>query len=258
MPLSENHKAEKRSEPVSVLVFHCFALPTKKMLDLLKKSGASVHYIIQRNGKVLKLVDEEKVAYHAGLSFWRNMNGLNGKSIGIELQNSEMGQQKYTAAQIKSLIKLAQDIIKRHNIEPQNIVGHSDIAPTRKPDPSKFFPWELLAENGIGIWPKISGDKSFIDELKTKELLKKIGYDTTDLTAALYAFATRFMPNKIEVQNDLIAREAEVFAYWRAVKADELKAKVNNAPNIYPPKAKTLIKDKEILSRLIQIAQAYK
>lgn len=257
MPKRKKYKAEKRSEPVSLLVFHCFALPTKKMLDLFEKSGASVHYIIQRNGKVLKLVDEEEIAYHAGLSSWRNMDGLNGKSIGIELQNSAMGQQKYTAAQIKSLIKLAQDIIRRHNIEPQNIVGHSDIAPTRKPDPSKFFPWELLAKNGIGIWPKVSADSLIIDDTKIKELLEEIGYDTTDLNAAIYAFTTRFLPHKVEKQQNLIAREAEVFAYWHGVKADKIATKINNAPKIYPPLAKSLLKDKEILFRLAQITKAY-
>lgn len=258
MPLSEKYKAERRSEPVNFLVFHCFALSTAKMLDLFEKSGASVHYIIQRNGKVLKLVDEEKVAYHAGLSSWRGVSGLNAKSIGIELQNSDMGQQKYTKVQIKSLVELARDIIKRYKIKPQNIVGHSDIAPIRKPDPAKFFPWEFLAENGIGIWPKISNGESFIDEKQTKKLLAKIGYDTIDLTAAFYAFATRFMPEKIQVQDDLIEREAEVFTYWSGVKVDKIGAKVYNAPAIYPPMAKLLLKDKKILSRLEQVAKAYK
>lgn len=259
MQEDEKYKAEKRSDSINFLVYHCFALTTPQMLELFIKSGTSVHYVIQRNGTILNLVEESDAAYHAGLSFWRGKQGLNGNSIGIELQNQKMGQQKYTKAQINSLITLSQNIIKRYHIKAQNIVGHSDIAPMRKPDPAKFFPWEQLAENGIGIWPKIKKNTDYVSysNKEIKHLLEKIGYDTNDVTAALYAFITRFLPKKVTTQKDIINREAEVFAYWKNIKQTDVNSIIKDAPAIYPSSAKLFLHDTEILARLKQVAEAY-
>ena len=251
---------KNRDFPVSLLVFHCFALSTLKMLSIFKQTGTGIHYVIQRNGKILSLVAEDKVASHAGLASWRKFEtNINAQSIGIELQNSQMGQQKYTKAQISSLIKLAGEIIKRHNIKPENIVGHSDIAPYRKPDPAKFFPWQMLAEKGIGIWPAIKKDENAkpLNREKARELLEAVGYDTLDDTAALYAFVTRFLPQKVQVRPDVIATEAEVFAYWRGVAGSDAPQKLKSAPKIYPSNAEDLWHDNEVMARLKQIAAIY-
>ncbi len=261
MTIKANYAAEERSEKISLLVFHCFALPTKQMLSVLKKTGTSVHYIIQRNGKILNLVDENMVAFHAGISSWREFEtGINAKSIGIELQNSAMGNKPYTKAQIKSLIILSKQITARHKIKPCNIVGHSDIAPFRKPDPSKFFPWKELAKNGIGIWPeikKIPTQFSFLSKKEIEKCLKKIGYNTADLTSALYAFTTRFMPQKINADADIIKKEAEIFTYWQKIKPTDIAQNIKNAPKIYPPSAENLFKDAEIIARLQEVSKVY-
>ena len=261
MSFKATYATEKRSEKISLLVFHCFALSSKQMLSVLQKTGTSVHYIIQRNGKILNLVDENMVAFHAGISSWREFEtGINAKSIGIELQNSAMGNKAYTKAQIKSLITLSKQIINRHKIKAFNIVGHSDIAPFRKPDPSKFFPWEELAKNGIGIWPEIKKIPASFDCLSKKEIeecLQKIGYNTIDLTSALYAFATRFMPQKISANANIIKKEAEIFAYWQKIKPADIAQNLKNAPKIYPPSAENLFKDAELIARLEEVFQSY-
>lgn len=261
MKRAEKFDGEKRTEKVSLLVFHCFALKTGQLLEIFRKTGTSVHYIIQRNGKILSLVEEDKVARHAGLASWAEFpDSINAKSIGIELQNSQMGNQRYTAIQVKSLIKLAKEIIKRHGIKACNIVGHSDIAPYRKPDPGKFFPWRELAKKGIGIWPEVENCvsvKSF-ERTKAVQMLKIIGYNVTDETAALYAFVVRFMPQKIDVQSDIIRKEAEVFDFWRGVTVENAAEKIKEAPKIYPPKAEKLWRDTEILSRIEQVSEVYK
>ena len=252
---------EKRKEKVSLLVFHCFALSAKKMLEIMQQTGTGAHYIIQRNGKIINLTAENMVAYHAGISSWREFSGgINARSIGIELQNSAMGNAQYTKAQIASLSFLAKEIIQRHEIKAQNIVGHSDIAPFRKPDPGIYFPWEVLAKSGIGIWPKLN-ENAFsnapLDREEITELLQKIGYNTTDLSAALYAFCARFIPQKISVQKDIIKKEEQVFAYWQKFKADEIADKISSAPKIYPKSAQDLFADTKVHARLKTIAEMY-
>ena len=261
MPTKAKYATAERNEKISLLVFHCFALSTKQMTSVLQKTGTSVHYIIQRNGKILNLVDENMVAFHAGLSSWHEFEtGINAKSVGIELQNSAMGNKPYTKAQIKSLIELSKQIINRHKIKNSNIVGHSDIAPFRKPDPSKFFPWEDLAKNGIGIWPEIKKIPESFDSLPKKDvekMLHKIGYNTIDLTSALYAFATRFMPHKVSVNANIIKKEAEIFAYWQKIKSSDIAQNLKNAPKIYPQSAENLFKDRELIARLREVSEAY-
>ena len=103
---------------------------------------------------------ESELAWHAGISFWRGATRINDTSIGIELENAGWKKSEGTRfftpfepAQIQALLPLAKDIIKRYNIEPQNVVAHSDIAPQRKDDPGPLFPWQSLAQQGIGAWP---------------------------------------------------------------------------------------------------------
>ena len=127
-------------------------------------SKVSSHYFICRKGKIYNLVDETKVAWHAGKSSWGTYKNLNNSSIGIELVNRghDWGYQNFTKKQKVSLIKLCKKIVSKYRIKKNNIVGHSDIAPDRKKDPGEKFPWSQLAKNNIGIW----------HNLKEKELIK--------------------------------------------------------------------------------------
>ncbi len=152
----------------------------------------SAHFAIDYNGEIFELVAENNIAYHAGISFWNGVDGLNKNSIGIEFINPAPFEKKFSAAQMISGVQLCKYLAAKYGIKPQNIVGHSDIAYerenqilNRKQDPSHLFDWKFMAENGVGIFPVISeqGKKnvfSFGDECaeiaEIKRDLKRFGY----------------------------------------------------------------------------------
>ena len=118
------------------------------------QSEVSSHYLVKKNGDIVKLVPDLYIAWHAGKSSWKNYKSLNQKSIGIEITNPghQFGYKNFTQKQISSLLKLSKFLIKKYKIDNKNILGHSDIAPQRKKDPGEKFPWEYLSKNKIGIW----------------------------------------------------------------------------------------------------------
>jgi N-acetylmuramoyl-L-alanine amidase len=118
-------------------------------------SRVAAHYLIDEDGTLYRLVDEDQRAWHAGVAHWAGENDINGCSIGIELQNPghEFGYRDFPEAQMAALVTLAQDIVVRHAIPAGRILGHSDVAPARKEDPGERFDWRRLAEAGIGLWP---------------------------------------------------------------------------------------------------------
>ena len=187
---------------IKALVLHCSAHSADEMIEVLRERELSSHYIIDTDGSVFQLVSEKNRAWHAGQSKWRNMNMLNQYSIGIELSSPTLGQTEYTPSQIESLIKLSRQIIRHYQISATNVVAHSDIAPTRKPDPGKAFPWQYLAQNGIGIWYDLN-DASKMVKHNVSALLQIIGYDTTDLSAASYAFCRHFAPEAVAEDYDV-------------------------------------------------------
>lgn len=151
----------------------------------------SAHYLIEEDGRLFRLVAEEKRAWHAGVSHWRGMDNLNHNSIGIELVNPghEFGYRAFPRKQINALIELLSGIHRRHNILPVNVIGHSDIAPDRKTDPGELFPWEQLYEAGFGIYSKLGGgdtkpiaqigdNVSVVEEMRSQ--LKCLGYNVTN------------------------------------------------------------------------------
>ncbi|HEY8616270.1 N-acetylmuramoyl-L-alanine amidase [Phenylobacterium sp.] len=148
---------DHRTAPPDVLVLHYTGMQTgQAALDRLRDPEAKVssHYLVEEDGRVFRLVPEERRAWHAGVSFWKGQRGLNGTSIGIEIVNPghEFGYRPFPEAQIASVIQLVADIRTRWTIEDGKIVGHSDIAPDRKEDPGELFPWKRLAEAGHGLW----------------------------------------------------------------------------------------------------------
>lgn len=195
-----------RKTRIDTLLFHCSALHTMQMLDILKENQLSCHYIIDTDGSITQVVPEDKRAWHAGLGSWRKIKeDMNSHSIGIELSSLSLGQKPYPKKQIESLIRLSRGIIKRHQIKPQYIIGHSDSAPTRKPDPGKAFPWQYLASQGIGLWYD-TADAINAPSNNLRSLLKGIGYNTQtkeSFIASQYAFARHFLTELIPTDPDI-------------------------------------------------------
>lgn len=148
----------------------------------------SAHYLIGRGGEIVQLVDERQRAWHAGASRWGMLTDLNSASIGIELDNN--GEEPFPDIQIETLLVLLRDLRERHRIPVPNVIGHGDIAPRRKIDPSRHFPWHRLAKEGFGLWcdQPVPAPPSF-DALLG---LRAFGYDTSDVEAAVLAFRRHF------------------------------------------------------------------
>lgn len=150
----------------------------------------SSHYLIGRDGTVYKLVDERNRAWHAGESKWGADTDLNSVSLGIELDNN--GSEPFPDIQISALLTLLDGIAERYRIPPANYLGHGDVAPRRKVDPSRYFPWAALARRGYGLWcdPPWPEPPAIMDEALA---LRAIGYDVSDLEAAIRAFKRHFV-----------------------------------------------------------------
>ena len=193
IPFFDERPIDKK---VDTLIIHCCAFNAPEMLEVMKERKVSSHYIIEASGKIYRPVSEKKRAWHAGISYWRGRDNLNHYSVGIELEARTMGQDNYSQKQINSLVVLARQIIKHYQIPACNVTAHSDVAPSRKPDPGKMFPWQYLAGKGIGLWYDIQ-DADKIRENDVAKLLATIGYDVSDLAAASYAFCRHFIPQEI-------------------------------------------------------------
>ncbi len=158
------------------------------------KAGTSAHYIVSRDGKVVHMVNDYLRANHAGISKWGKDTDLNSSSIGIELDNNGLTD-PWPDAQINSLLKLLATLKKTYNIPTANFIGHADIAPKRKNDP-KNFPWKKLADKGFGYWYDDVLKNPPLD-FNTEMALKYIGYDTSNLPAAITAFKIHFIQSDI-------------------------------------------------------------
>jgi len=137
------------------------------------KTKVSSHFLINRVGKIYRLVQENKIAWHAGKSFWGKYKNLNKNSIGIELVNKghQFGYQNFTKKQLTSLVKICSNLIKKYKIKSKNIIGHSDIAPLRKEDPGEKFPWKELSKKKIGIWHNCKS--SFLKKVRKNKIISK-------------------------------------------------------------------------------------
>lgn len=150
---------DERERPIDMIVLHYTGMKTaQEAIDRLRDPEAKVsaHYVLDEDGTLYNLVDESKRAWHAGVSKWRGVDNVNHNSIGIEIVNPghEWGYRPFTKAQYDVLIPLCQQLKARYNIPDENIIGHSDVAPGRKQDPGELFDWKLLADNGLGLWPR--------------------------------------------------------------------------------------------------------
>lgn len=144
------------------IVLHYTAIPWEQSLRALTTTGnVSAHYLVRDNpARIYQLVDENRRAWHAGASSWAGHTNINSSSIGIEIVNlgyteTPAGRvyQPFPQAQMDQVIALVRDLQARHQVKPERIIGHSDIAPGRKPDPGPLFPWKQLADAGLIPWP---------------------------------------------------------------------------------------------------------
>ncbi|MHA4893842.1 N-acetylmuramoyl-L-alanine amidase [Pedobacter sp. PWIIR3] len=166
---------------------------TIKTFTVKGQSEVSAHYVVGRDGKVVQMVNDYLRAHHAGIGKWGNDTDINSSSIGIEIDND--GFEPYSAAQIQSVIKVLATLKKRYKIPTANFIGHSDIAPSRKPDPHDF-PWKLLAKKGFGLWYDDILNMPPAD-FDTKLALRIMGYDISNLSAAIVAFKRHFVQTDI-------------------------------------------------------------
>ena len=169
---------DDRTLPISLLVLHYTGMATgeaalERMCD--RDAKVSAHYMVEEDGRIFQLVDEDKRAWHAGLSEWQGETNINSNSIGIEIvngghdhPNADGSLPSFPDVQINAVIALSKDIMKRHG--DLTVLGHSDIAPARKIDPGENFPWQGLAAAGLGYWPNIqTDDRRILFELGTRD-----------------------------------------------------------------------------------------
>jgi N-acetylmuramoyl-L-alanine amidase len=195
---------DDRDQPVSMVVLHYTGMEdAASAIDRLRDPQARVscHYLVSEDGQVLRMVAEEKRAWHAGRSWWRGRSGVNGASIGIELVNPghDHGYRPFPEPQMAALLPLLAEIVDRYDIARANIVGHSDVAPARKQDPGELFDWARLAKHRLAL-PRPT--RGLFDPLWTDGgfllALERFGYDIADRRAAVTAFQRRFRPELID------------------------------------------------------------
>ena len=213
---------KRKPSQIKFLIFHYTGM--KNDTEAVKKltnfrSDVSCHYFIKKKGKILLMVPDTYIAWHAGKSQWKHYKSLNKYSIGIEICNPGHNYiyKPFSKKQIQSLIKLTKILIKKYKIKPKNILGHSDIAPERKKDPGEKFPWKELAKHRIGLWHSVSEVKLKknreirLNKISEKIFLKnlsKIGYMTKNLRNKKFknyivkAFQRRFRQELVDGEID--------------------------------------------------------
>ena len=199
---------DERDQPISIVVLHYTGMedgPSAIARLRDPEARVSCHYLIAEDGQVLRMVPEDKRAWHAGRSWWRGIQNVNGASIGIEIVNPghEFGYRPFTEQQMAALIPLLAGIVQRHQIPRANVVGHSDVAPARKQDPGELFDWARLARHGLAVARPTRG---LVDPHWTDGgfllALERYGYDVRDARAAVTAFQRRFRPEHLDGEID--------------------------------------------------------
>lgn len=177
-----------------LVLHHVAANSAQHAIEQFGQHQVSAHFLIDESGKIFELVDENNIAYHAGVSFWKGFEALNKNSIGVEFINSSPFEKKFEKPQMVAGVELCKYLVAKYKLE---VVGHSDIAYSketnfldRKQDPSHFFDWQFLAENGVGFFPKVAADQEELFKLgdrsseikKIKQNLKTFGYRVLNLS----------------------------------------------------------------------------
>ncbi len=223
----DSMKSRGQSGRIDVIVLHYTASTKPSALMTLTNRDVSAHYVVTDDKPpiVYRLVDEDKSAWHAGESSWYGRTFLNQRSIGIEIVHPGWTRNStgdtgmpYSDTQIAAVIAMTQDIAKRNQISPENIVGHSDVAPLRKVDPGPSFPWKKLAQAGVGRWfDEAAAAKYEAEFIRTgypnagwfQQQLKRVGYQVPEsnyFDAAtlnvIGAFQMHYRPDKVTNRPD--------------------------------------------------------
>ncbi|WP_299817446.1 N-acetylmuramoyl-L-alanine amidase [uncultured Roseibium sp.] len=216
---SPNHGPRKTGVPIDMVILHYTGMKTAE--DALSRlcnpeAEVSAHYLVDEDGSILQCVPEARRAWHAGRSFWKGQRDINSRSIGIEIVNPghENGYRPFPDRQIKAVVALTKDICHRHGIQPWMVLGHSDIAPDRKEDPGELFPWDRLAQAGIGLYvqPFPIGSGLFMQAGErgqpveaVQSMLALFGYDVAisgefdeKTRLCVKAFQRHFRPEKVD------------------------------------------------------------
>ena len=213
---SPNFDACTRPGAVEMLILHYTGMQSaaaaiRRLCDPAAK--VSAHYVVEEDGKVWRLVAEEQRAWHAGISSWRGRTDVNSRSIGIEIVNPghEFGYRPFPEPQMAAVEELACGILARHPIPARNVVGHSDIAPSRKQDPGELFDWPRLARAGIGFWPEfaVAGAETPCSLSQIQAFLAQIGYGCpqtggldAETGAVIAAFQRHYRPSSVDGRPD--------------------------------------------------------
>jgi len=200
---SPNHDARPPGQRVELLVLHYTGMPTgaaalERLCDPASK--VSAHWLVEEDGRVFRLVPEDRRAWHAGVSRWHGAADVNGRSIGVEIVNPghEFGYRAFPEKQMAAVERLCRGIVARHGLGPADVVAHADVAPTRKEDPGELFDWPRLARAGVGLWPPVDDGASAPTAPEALAMLAAIGYDLSDPRAAVVAFQRRFRPARLD------------------------------------------------------------
>lgn len=217
---SPNFSSKIRSKnSIKYIILHYTGMQSEiESINRLKniKSKVSCHYLINRKGQITQMVNDNRVAWHAGKSKWKNLKNLNENSIGIELVNKghEFGYQNFSSIQITNLIILCKNLKKKYVIKKENFLGHSDIAPLRKLDPGEKFPWKRLSKYKLGCWYERRSKKLKLTNYKKIESiffnnLFKIGYRYFKVAKRskndriiIKSFQQRYLPHKVSGKID--------------------------------------------------------
>jgi N-acetylmuramoyl-L-alanine amidase len=206
---SPNHGPRPQGAAVDMLILHYTGMRSAaEAIERLcsPEAQVSAHYLVDEDGAVLRLVAEERRAWHAGVAFWAGQRDINGASIGIELVNPghEFGYRPFPEPQMAALEALCREILARHPIPPRHVLGHSDVAPQRKADPGELFDWRRLARAGIGLWPETAAPAA-AGVTEAQRLLAAIGYETAEsgvldaeTRAVVTAFQRHFRPARCD------------------------------------------------------------
>jgi N-acetylmuramoyl-L-alanine amidase len=202
---SPNFDERPKDTPVDILLLHYTGMETgaaavARLCD--PAARVSAHYTVDEDGTIFAHVSEDCRAWHAGISYWAGARDINGRSIGIEIVNPghEFGYRSFPGAQIEAVIRLSKEIVARHSIPPERVLGHSDVAPARKIDPGELFPWGALSIAGIGLWPQTRKARlkvPFEDGLRAFGYGKRPEMDVAD-HVVIGAFQRHFRPLRID------------------------------------------------------------
>lgn len=227
-------KVDQKRKIDFLVLHHVEANSVDHAIEQFKEYQVSSHFLIEESGKIFELIDENDIAYHAGVSFWSGCNGLNKNSIGVEFINKSPFEKSFESLQMQAGVALCNYLIKKYQINLQNVVGHSDIAYNRetgfldrKQDPSHLFDWKFLAKNNVAIAPQVEfcngealfslGDKNS-KILEIKKSLADFGYKISqfndvfdeEMACLVRVFNRRFNQDAFKNNSDIWYKESQL------------------------------------------------